>query len=132
MENILDAWVDLSSSQACRHEQTICSLYGHTISMTCILCRKVIKFKLNKKTKSFLAIVNSTLSHRIGEVSYKKAISLMNASLTKILLPEGMDPESEYFEEDTERYFELLTILMENGFINSEIPKELFYKATFI
>ena len=119
MANILDAWINLSSSQACRHEQTICSLYGHVVSMTCILCRKIITFKLNKKNNSFNATVDLKLE--IGEVSYKEAISLMNASLTKILLPEGMDPESEYFDADTERYFELLKVLMENGFIGSEI-----------
>lgn len=94
-------------------------------------------FKLNKKNKSFIASVDFKLE--ICEVSYKKAISLMKAGLIKIFLPDGMDTKSEYFEEDSERYFELLKVLMENGFIGPGIKHlDIFrcgkknQKATFI
>ena len=116
--NLLDKWTDTS----CKHERTDCGVYGHALSMACSLCGNMIMFKLNLKTESFRVSFN--LGAVIGEVPYKEAISLINVSMKRFSIPDGMgaDPMSEYAEEDAQHLMELLEVLTQNGLLGMDPP----------
>ena len=116
--NLLDNW----TATSCKHERTDCGVYGHALSMACSLCGNLVIFKLNKKTKSFKISFN--LGPVVGEVPYKEAISLINVSMKRFIIPDGMgaDPMSEYAEEDAQHLMELLEVLTQNGLLGMDPP----------
>ena len=104
------------SDYPCDHVNTVCSFYGHNISVLCQDCNKQMSITLIPGSQEFqIQAESGDIKHNI--ISVKSIASFLDTSIRLIFIPDPPgDPTGHNPEGDAARFLETTAMLKQNGF----------------